>query len=459
MKSTATLLLLSLSAFAQNWPSFRGAAATGVADGKAIPSSFDATTGRNILWKTKIPGLAFSSPIVWGEKVFVSTAISDDPKDFRVGLYGDVEPSKDLAKHTWKVYCLDKKSGKVLWEQVATTGVPKSRRHTKNTQATPTPVTDGKVLVVWFGSEGLYGYDLNGKLLWKKDLGVMNSGWFFDPEYEWGIAASPIIYKDTVILQNDIQKGSFIAAYDLKTGAQRWRTERDEIPSWGTPNVYRGKDGDELITNATKALRAYDPNTGKELWHITGNKFNSETTASAPVFLDDLIFISNGYPPAFPIFAIKAGGRGDLSLKEGETSSAQIPWMKKSGGTRSASPLVYRRPDAPEGEGPLLYTVAENGVMSAYNPKTGERLYQKRISQKGSAHSASPVAANGFIYLASEDGDVLVVKAGPQFELVAQNPVGEWMMATPAISDGILFVRSANHLIAVGEQPASGKKQ
>ncbi|MBX9603824.1 MAG: PQQ-binding-like beta-propeller repeat protein [Bryobacteraceae bacterium] len=437
------LILLTLPLAAQNWPSFRGANATGVADGKPIPTSFDVPAGRNILWKTPIPGLAFSSPVIWGDKLFATTAISDDPKDFRVGLYGDVEPSKDLARHTWKVYCLDKKSGKILWEQVAHQGIPKSRRHTKNTQATPTPATDGRYLAVWFGSEGLFVYDLNGKLQWKKDLGVMNSGWFFDPDYEWGIAASPIIYKDMVILQVDIQKGSFIAAWDLKTGKERWRTPREEIPSWGTPNIYEGKNRAELVTNATKAIRAYDPMTGKELWKLTGDKFNSETVASIPIFYEDVIYISNGYPPVFPIFAIKAGASGDISLKPNETTNEFVLWSKKAGGTRSASPMLYQG---------LMYTLSENGVLTCYEPKTGERIYQKRVSQKGSAHSGSPVAANGYLYLPSEDGEVLVVKAGKQFELVAANPVGEWMMASPAISDGVLYIRSANHIIAVGEK-------
>jgi outer membrane protein assembly factor BamB len=436
-------------ALAENWPQFRGPGATGIADGKPVPTSWDLKTSRNVLWKTPIAGLAFSSPIVWGDRIFLTTAISDEPKDFRVGLYGDVEPSKDLARHTWKLLCLDRKSGKILWEQTAHVGVPKSRRHTKNTQASPTPATDGKHVVAWFGSEGLYAWDTNGKLLWKKDLGVLNSGWFFDPDYEWGVAASPIIYKNLVILQVDVQKDSFIAAWDIKTGREIWRARRDEIPSWGTPNIYEGKDANgnprpELITNATKAIRAYDPLTGKELWWLTGKNFNSETTASVPVVWNDLIFISNGYPPAFPIFAIKGGASGDISLKNGEDTNASILWSKKRGGTRIPTPLLYQD---------LMYTVAENGILTAYNPRTGERIYQNRVAPKGNtAHSSSPVAANGNIYLPTEDGDVYVIKAGPKYELLSVNNMGEWMMATPAIADGVLFIRTANHLVAIGDK-------
>ncbi|MEJ7606253.1 MAG: PQQ-binding-like beta-propeller repeat protein [Bryobacteraceae bacterium] len=439
--------LLVATACAENWPQFRGAQAAGVADGMPIPTSWDVKSGKNVLWKTLIPGLAFSSPVVWGDKVFVTTAISEDPKDFRVGLYGDVNPSTDLAPHRWKILCFDKKSGKILWEQTAHTGTPKSRRHTKNTQASPTPVTDGKHLVAWFGSEGLYVWDLSGKLLWKKDFGVLNSGWFFDPDYEWGVAASPIIHKGMAILQCDVQKDSFIASWDLRTGKEVWRTKRDEIPSWGTPNIYEGNGPDgkprhELVTNATKAIRAYDPDTGKELWKITGKDFNSETTASAPVFFEDLILISNGYPPAYPIFAIKAGATGDISLKDGQETNDSIVWSKKRGGTRIPTPLVYRG---------ILYTLGENGILSAWNPRTGERHYQGRVSSKaGTAHSASPVAANGNIYLPTEDGAVYVVRAGPKYDLVSTNEMGEWMMATPAISDGILLIRTATHLFAIG---------
>jgi outer membrane protein assembly factor BamB len=434
---------------AENWPQLRGPQAAGIADGKPVPTSWDLKTGRNVLWTAKIPGLAFSSPVIWEDKVFLTTAISDEPKDFRVGLYGDVEPSKDLARHTWKVYCLDKKTGKQLWEQTAHVGVPKSRRHTKNTQASPTPATDGKHVVAWFGSEGLYAWDMNGKLLWKKDLGVLNSGWFFDPDYEWGVAASPIIYKNLVILQVDVQKDSFIAAWDADSGKEVWRTKRDEIPSWGTPNIIETKDKDgkprvELVTNATKAIRAYDPMTGKELWQITGKNFNSETTASIPVYSDGLIYISNGYPPAFPIFAIKPGASGDISLKDGQETNDSIVWSKKRGGTRIPTPLIYQG---------IFYTLAENGILTAYDPKTGERIYQNRVATKGNtAHSSSPVAANGYIYLPTEDGDVYVVKAGRTYEVVSVNSMGEWMMASPAIADGTLFIRTANQLVAIGEK-------
>src|SRR5580698_8656895 len=316
MNRAVTVFLLAASAWASDWPTFRGPNASGVAEGPA-PTKWDATKNENILWKTPIPGLAHSSPVVWGKQVFITTAISSDPKAvFRHGLYGDVEPSEDVSKHTWKVYCLDRDTGKILWEQVSHEGVPKTKRHPKSSQASSTPATDGKHVVAFFGSEGLYTYDVNGKLLWKQDLGILNAGWFYDPDYEWTTASSPVIYKNLVIVQCDIAKNSFIAGFDLDSGKQVWKTPRADIPSWGTPAIYEGKTRAELVTNSTKGIRGYDPLTGKELWWF--NIKNSEVTATSPIIAKDLIVIANGYPPVQPIFAIRPGANGEFTLKEGQ---------------------------------------------------------------------------------------------------------------------------------------------
>ena len=430
----------SMALCAQNWPSFRGPSATGVADGTNPPVSFDGgKESRNLAWKTPIPGLAVSSPIVWGDRVIVTTAISSDPKPFRHGLYGDVEPSNDVAKHTWKVYELDRKTGKIIWERVAAEGAPKTKRHTKSSQASCTPATDGKYITVWFGSEGLFVFDFaTGKQIWKKDLGMMNAGWFYDPDYEWGVGSSPIIYKDRVIVQADIQKNSFVAAFDLKTGKELWRTQRDEIPSWATPTVYEGKTGAELITNGTNALRGYDPSTGSELWSISGEKFTSEIAIPVPYVASGLIYVSAGYPPTQPIFAIKPGLRGKVVVKD-EPNPDVFAWKMKRGGPYIPTSIVY---------GEHLYVVQTNGILACYNAKTGERLYQNRLSTKSSAHSASTVAADGKLYFAAEDGDVFVVKAGPVFELLATNNVGEVLLATPAVTEKMLIVRGQNSVFA-----------
>lgn len=237
IQSFLILTAICTAAHAQNWPQFRGPSASGVVEGPARPVTWDASKSVNVRWKTAIPGLSHASPVVWGDKVFVVSAVTSGAKDeTRYGLYGDVAPVKDDPKHSWKVYALDKATGKILWERVAFDGMPKVKRHPKSTHADSTPVTDGKYLVVNFGSHGLYAYDLKGNLKWKQDLGVLDAGWFYDADYQWEYGSSPIIYKDMVIVQADLQKNSFIAAYDLKTGKELWKTPREEIPSWGLPS-------------------------------------------------------------------------------------------------------------------------------------------------------------------------------------------------------------------------------
>jgi len=433
-------LALICAAADGDWPQFRGPSGSGLGTGTHPPVAWDATKGTNILWTAEIPGLSNSSPVVWGDRIYLTTAISSDPNQtFRIGLYGDTDSAADRSSHQWKVLALDKKTGKVLWEQMAYQGIPKTKRHPKSSQASPTPVTDGKVVVAYFGSEGLVAYSTEGKLLWKKDLGLQNAGWFFDPDSEWGAASSPVIYKNTVIVQCDRQKDSFVAAFDLKDGKEIWRTARAEIPAWGTPTLVQGSNGKtELVTNATKAIRGYDADTGKELWTLGPN---SEIACTTPVSANGLIFVTAGYPPVQPIYAIKVGSTGDLTLKDGKDSSDAIAWSKKVGGVYLPSPIVY---------GDNLYTVNNNGVIVAYEAKTGNRVYQQRVGT-GVSFVASPIAAAGKLYAASEDGDVYVIKAGPQYELLGKNPIGEPILATPALAGDVLLVKGAKHLFAIAE--------
>ena len=289
-------------------------------------------------------------------------------------------------------------------------------------------------MIVSFGSEGLYSYDFDGKLLWKKDLGVLNSGWFFDPDYEWGIGSSPIIYKNMVIVQCDIQRGSFLAAFDTPTGKEVWRTQREEIPSWSTPTIFEANGKAELITQATTFTRGYDPMTGKELWKYSGN---SEIAIPTPIVGPGFVLITNGYRGVQPIVALKPGATGDITLKAPETKSDFIAWSTNRGGPYIPTPVIY---------GDQLYVLQGNGVLAAYKVATGERIYQERLGGTGGSFSASPVAADGKIYLSSEDGDVFVVKAGPTYELLSKNPIGEVLMATPAISDGLIIFRGLKNV-------------
>jgi len=435
--TSVVCIAASASLSAQHWPAFRGANAAGVADGVPTAVKWNAGTGENVAWKTPVPGIAVSSPIVWGDRVFVSTAISSDSsQSIRTGLYGDVEPVNDASKHTWHLLAIDKKSGKVLWDKVAYEGTPKTKRHPKSSQASATPVTDGRHVIVSFGSEGLYSYDIDGNLLWKKDLGVLNAGWFFDPDYEWGLGSSPIIYKNMVIVQCDIQRHSFLAAYDTQSGKDIWRTERDEIPSWSTPTIFEANGKAELVTQATTFTRGYDPMTGKELWKYSGN---SEIAIPTPIVGPGFVLITNGYRGVQPIFTIKPGATGDITLKDNATKSDFVSWSTKRGGPYIPTPLIY---------GDQLY-VLNNGVLTAYKVATGEQIYQKRLGGTGGAFSASPVAADGKVYCISEDGDVFVIKAGAEYEELAKNSMGEVVMASPAISDGFLIVRGQKNVYAI----------
>jgi outer membrane protein assembly factor BamB len=305
-----------------SWPSFRGPHASGIADGQFPPVTWDVKKGTNVVWKTPIPGLGHSCPIVWGNCVFITTAISGDPKaEFKPGLYGDVDSVNDTTVHSWHVFCLDKRTGKILWDRCACEGVPKVKPHMKGSHANSTPASDGKHVLACFGSEGLYYYDFGGKLLWKCPLGTLDSGWFYDPSYQWGFGSSPIIFHNRVILQCDVGKGSFLAAYDIETGKPIWSTPREEIPSWGTPTIYESNGHVELITNATKFIRGYDPETGKECWRLGRN---AEITTPTPIWNRDLIFVTSGYRPIQPIYAIRPGAKGDITLKEKQETNGSI---------------------------------------------------------------------------------------------------------------------------------------
>jgi outer membrane protein assembly factor BamB len=434
------LLALVAAAYAQDWPSFRGPSASGVADGQNLPVRWDAQRRTNVLWKTAIPGLAHSSPIVWGDRVFVTTAVSSQAgATFKPGLYGEGTASEDLSVHQWNVLCLDRATGKVLWERTAYKGVPKEKRHIKSTYASATPVTDGRIVVAFFASQGLYAYSLSGEPLWKRDLGRFDVGAYDAPEFEWGTASSPILYKDLVIVQCDQQKGSFLAALDAKTGATVWKTERDELPSWGTPAVIASKSRVELVTNGSNFIRGYDPATGRELWRLGGS---SKITAPTPVASDDLIIVASGRRPEAPIFAVRAGANGDITLASGQSGSRSVAWSRTQRGSYMPTPLIY---------GGNVYILGNAGIFDCYALADGREIYRARIPDAGSGFSASPVASDGKIYLPGEDGAIFVVKAGPKFEVLARNEMGDPIMATPAISGGLLIVRSQHCVWAIGE--------
>lgn len=423
---------------ALNWPSFRGPDGTGVADGQHPPAAFDVKKNENVRWKTPVPGLGHSCPVVWGDRIFLTTAISSGQPDakIRVGNYGDVGSVNDKSSHAFQVLCFDRDTGILLWTRTAHEGVPKIKRHLKGSQANCTPATDGKHVVACFGSEGLYCYDFDGNQLWKRDLSTLDSSFALDQEYEWGFGNSPVLHDGMCILQCDLSRDSFIAAFSLADGNKVWSTPRDEIPSWSSPVIWRNAKRTEIVTNAAQYARGYDPKTGAELWRLAKK---SEVTVPTPVLGKDLAYVCSGNRPIQPIIALRPGATGDISLKETETTNASIAWSKLRGGPYMPTPILYKD---------YFYTLSNSGVVTCYEAATGKEIYRERVG--GDSYTASPVAADGRIYCVSEIGDVRVVKAGPEFELLSVNPLGNYVMAGPAISNGALIVRSQNFLWSLG---------
>jgi outer membrane protein assembly factor BamB len=421
------------------WPSFRGPNASGIADRQNLPDTWNPKTGQNILWRMPIPGLAHSSPIVWADRIFVTSAISSRATaTFRPGLYGAGDASEDQSRHRWMVYAIDKRSGRIVWEKIAHEGEPRQKRHIKSTYASSTPATDGRIVVAWFGSEGVYAYDFDGTFRWKVDLGRLDVGAYDIPSIEWGTASSPIIWNDLVILQCDTQTDSFVLALDAATGKTVWKTDREELPSWGTPTIVTTTSGPVLVTNASNFIRGYDPRTGKELWRLGGS---SKITAPTPISADELIVVASGRAPERPIFVIRPSARGDLTLPAGKTSSDAIAWSRTGRGSYMPTPLAYNG---------LLYVLANNGLFDAYALRSGDEIYRERLPHLGSGFSASPVGSDNKIYISGEDGEIMVIAAGRTFRHLATNSMGELLMATPALSEGVMYVRGASSLFAVG---------
>jgi outer membrane protein assembly factor BamB len=412
-----------------------------VADKQNLPLVWNAKTGAGIQWKVEIPGLAHSSPIVVRDSIYLTTAVSGwGDASFKPGLYGSGDASEDHSKHEWRLLCLNKDSGGITWNALVTSGRPKDKRHIKSTYANATPASDGKHLVAFFGSEGIFGYTLAGEQLWKRDLGRLDVGAYDLPEYEWGTASSPVIHEGRVIVQGDTQKASFLIALDIKTGETVWRTDRDELPSWGTPTIYPGKDRTEIITNGSNYIRGYDFDSGKELWRLGGS---SKITAPTPVWHDDLIIVASGRAPERPVFAIQAGAKGDITLKRGEEANAFVRWFKPRRGPYMPSPLIYQN---------RVYTLGNGGLFGCYDLQSGEEKFYARILDHQLGFSASPIAADGKIYLAGEVGKIFVIAADDTFKMLAAHDMGEALMATPALADGHMYIRGERHLFSVGAQ-------
>lgn len=423
---------------ARPWPQFRGPRGSGIADEQGVPLHWNVADGTGIAWEVPLPGLGVSSPIVWEDRVFVVIAASlTEDSEFRIGLYGDVAPVQNDSEHRWELRAFDLGTGDPVWTTELGRGVPRTRRHTKSSQANATPVTDGERIVTLLGSMGvLLCHDLEGNLLWEREVGVLNSGWFYDPDYQWGHSSSPVIHGGAVIVLADVHGNAFLGAFDLEDGEPLWRAPRDEVSTFSTPFVHDAGGTAEVVVNGT-VIRGYDAATGAERWRLGPN---SEIPIGVPLLGDGLLFVQAGYPPIRPIYAIRPGMEGDLSLAPGENSSEAIAWSKNRGGVYIPSPIFYRG---------VLYLNANNGRLSAYDGETGERLYRARIGGIGGSYAASPFAADGRLYFTTEEGETFVVRAGRNYELLAKNSVDRIVMASPAASAGVLVMRAIDRLFGI----------
>jgi outer membrane protein assembly factor BamB len=426
------VLCLPTGVQADNWPQFRGPHGAGVSTEPKLPIVWGAE--KNLAWKVEVPGLGWSSPIVWGERLFLTTAVPEgevEKPDPRMQLQGESTSLRDVV-YRWEIHCLNRKTGQRIWKEVAARHKPTIPIHLKNSYATETPVTDGERVYVYFGSAGLYCYDVAGKLRWKKDLGShpMRNG--------WGTGSSPVLDGDRLFVLYDNEEKSFLTAFNKKTGEELWRVDRDEKSSWGTPFIWRSKERTELVTMARR-VRSYDPATGNLFWELGGMAGTATTTPAAGA---DLLYLGAANMPfetEIPLYAISPGSSGDLTPTPGKPSA--IAWAVAKGAPSMPSPLVY---------GDQVYVLHEQGYLHCLDAKTGQEVYpRQRLQRTRRGFSASPWAYDGKVFCLSQDGTTYVVKAGPEFKLLEKNSLEDMFLATPAIAEGALYLRGRDYLYCI----------
>lgn len=432
----AFCFILTITSFAQvNWPCFRGESC-GVVEDEVLPVSWDTT--KNVVWKVNIPGRGWSCPVVWDDKIFLTTVASEGQmEEAKKGLYlggNRNKPSSDT--HHWMVYCFDWNSGHILWQKMVHSGKPVHPAHVKNTYASETPVTDGERVYFYFGNLGIFCFDLDGEELWCKH---------FDPikmRHNWGTASSPVLYNDKLFIINDNDDKSYLLALDSTTGNELFRVDRDEESNWSTPYIWKNPLRNELVTCGSNKIRSYDLN-GQLLWELGPM---SSITIPTPVQNNELLFICSGFVGDFlhrPIYAIRPGASGDIAPNSEQNPGKYIAWFHKFGGPYNPSPIVY---------GDYLYILLDRGTVSCYDSRTGKEVYEKqKLAQDARAFTASPWANGGKLFFLSEDGDTFVVQAGSKLKVLGRNALNEMCMATPAVLRGSIIIRTLNKLYRIGE--------
>lgn len=414
---------------AENWPMFRGPNAA-VSDGQNLPATWD--TKKNVTWSIPVPGRGWSSPIVWGDKIILTSVLREGQfEDAKKGLYfGGERAQAPDAVHRWLVYCIDFKTGSTLWEREVAKGKPTHGVHIKNTYASETPVTDGERIYAYFGNQGLHCLDMAGKVLWSHSFSPVPT------KMSWGTAASPAVHNGKVFVVNDNEKESYVACFEASSGKQLWRADRDEKSNWSTPFVWQNDQRTELITAGTNKVRSYDLD-GKLLWELGGM---SSITIPTPFTRHGLLYVGSGFVldrKQKPMYAVKPGASGDISLKEGQNSNDYVVWRQHVA-PYNPTPLVY---------GDYMYVVYDMGLLSCYEAKTGKMVYEKE--RLGGQFTVSPWAYDGKVFCLNEDGDTFVIQAGKDFKLLGKNKLDEMCMACPAVSGRSLLIRTLTRLYRI----------
>jgi len=433
------LIALSLTSHA-DWPQFRGPDASGVDTNKALPTEWNVESGKNVRWQTPIPGLAHASPIISGDRIYVATAVGPGKAELKVGLYGDIDPVEESGAQQWRILAMDRATGKILWNELGYEGSPKVKRHTKATHCNSTPATDGSAVVAIFGSEGLFCFEKTGKLRWKKDLGPMDSGFFVVPSAQWGFASSPIIHDGKVIVLCDVQTNSFLAAFDLKSGDQLWRTPRRDVPGWSCPAIVEAAGGKQIVVNGWHHSGGYALADGKELWRLDGG---GDIPVPTPIFANGLIYLTSAHGKLRPMRAIRPSATGDITHTDPAGTNAGIAWVHPRQGNYMQTPIVL---------GDRLYGCTDGGVVTCFDAQSGKIIYSERLGGPTQGYTASPVSDGRHLYFPGETGKVMVVPVADKFSVTATNDLGEVCMATPAIADGTILFRTRDKLIAISEK-------
>jgi outer membrane protein assembly factor BamB len=431
-------LILITNGWAADWPQFRGPQASGLSSNGPAPIRWDVSKDENVRWRMPIPGLAHASPILWGDRVYVATAVPPGKADLKVGLYGDIRSANDVGPQQWRLLALDEATGKVAWNTLGHEAVPRVKRHTKASHCNSTPATDGKRIVAIFGSEGLFCFDVDGKSVWKKDLGPMDSGYFQVPTAQWGFASSPVIYENKVVVLCDVQTNSFIAVFDLLNGNELWRTPRKDVPTWSTPTVAKTGNQTQILVNGWHHTGGYDFVTGKELWQLDGG---GDIPTPTPIVANGLGYFTSAHGRFRPMRAIRLEARGNLTANDPGATNAAVVWAHARQGNYMQTPIIV---------GDNLYGCQDNGVLTCFDAKTGAIQYSERIGNGSEGFTSSPVSDGRHLFFASEIGNVYVIAANRSLSVVATNSLNETCMASPALSEGTLFYRTREHLVAIG---------